>query len=297
MDWNDLRYFLAVARAGNLAGAARDLKVEHTTVSRRLAALERDLDAKLFQRGAHGFSLTSAGERIREHAEAMERAAEAVLRAARDDAKIEGVVRLTTSEAMSGFLVRRFGALRARFPGLVVEVLSGNERFDLSRGEADFAVRSMATADPELKVRKLASMPWGLYAAAGYCALRGRPRSARDLAGHDLIGYEKGMRETPGALWLAEHGAGAQVVMQGNSIMSALNAALAGMGIAAVPDFLAAGESTLERVAAETVGQRDVYLVYHPDRAAIPRVRAVIDFVIEAYAEGMPGPKAPAAGG
>ena len=239
-DWNDLRYFLAVCRAGTLAGAARDLRVRHSTVGRRLEALEQALGVSLFTRTPDGFVLTEAGAGIRPLAEEAERAAVAIERqVAGGDQRIEGAVRLTTSEAFSGFLVRRLAALHERHPDLMVEVLAGNRFFDLTRGEADLALRIAATTQPDLICKRIGSAGWSVYAAAGYLARRGMPASLDDLSGHDVIGFDEIHGPGAGALWLADHAGGAEVVMRGNSIVAVLNAAIVGMGIAILPCFLA----------------------------------------------------------
>jgi DNA-binding transcriptional LysR family regulator len=285
MDWNDLRYLIAIAREGTLAGAARALGVQHTTVSRRLQALESDLGIKLLHRTPDRVALLPCAQEMLADAERMEQAALAIERRAAGDLRVEGTVRVTTSELMTAFLVKRLGALRARHPALTVEVISGNERLDLARGEADVAVRIAATTQPDLIVRKLGRCPWALYAAGSYVEARGRPASARALAGQDLIGFDETMKNVPGALWFEQHGAGAKIVFRGNSIVSALNGALVGLGVAALPFFVGDAEPTLVRVASEDVGNRDISLVYHPDVAKAARVRAVMDFLVEAFSE------------
>jgi DNA-binding transcriptional LysR family regulator len=286
MDWNDLRYFLAVRRAGTLAGAARALGVEHSTVSRRLAALEDALGTKLFLRGPDGFSSTPAGDQIAPLAESMEASAQAVARkVAGDNERVEGTVRLTTSEAFSGFMVKSLARLRARHPALLVEVLSGNKNLDLSRGEADVAVRMTATSDPELLLRKLGVCGWALYATRGY--LEGRAARPRldALAGHDIITYDDTLARIPGALWLKDHGDGANVVLRGNSIVSVLNACIVGMGVTVLPCFMADPEPTLVRLAPDVLGTREMWMVVHPDRARVARVRVVMDFLVELLTE------------
>jgi len=286
VDWNDLRYFLAVRRAGTLAGAARALKVEHSTVSRRLTALEESLGARLFLRGPEGFSPTPAGDRLLPLAESMEAAVVAIDRqVSGGDERVEGTVRLTASEVFSGFVVKRLGRLRERHPDLVVEVLTGNQAFDLSRGEADLAIRIMATADPELLVRKVVDCGWAMYAAFGYVERRGTPPNPETLAGHDLIGYDDTMARVPGALWLAAHGGGANIVLRGNSIMAVLSACLAGLGVTVLPCHLGDVESTLVRLAPAVLGSRPMFLVVHPDLARVARVRVVMDFLIEIMTE------------
>jgi DNA-binding transcriptional LysR family regulator len=211
IDWNDLRYLLAVRRAGTLGAAARTLGVEHTTVGRRLAALESALGAKL-----------------------------------------------------------------------LVEVLSGNAALDLVRREADFAVRMVKTTAPDLVERRIGSVGWALYAAEAYVARKGPIASTTDLRGHDVVGYGDTLANVPGPKFLSEHGEGTNLVMRGNSIVSVLNAVSVGMGLSALPCFLAANEPTLRRLTPDVLAERDVWLVYHPEVAKIARVRAVLDFVIEA---------------
>ena len=285
LDWNDLRYFLAICRAGTLAGAARALHVRHSTVGRRLDALEAALAVTLFARTPDGFVLTAAGAEIRPLAEEAERAVAAVeRRVAGGDERIEGTVRLTTSEAFSGFLVRRLGALHERHPGLIVEILTGNRSFDLARGEADIALRIAATTQPELICKRVGIAGWSVYAAANYLARCGTPASLDDLSGYEVIGFDETMQQVPGALWLNAHAGKAEVVMRGNSIVAVLNGAIVGMGIAVIPCFLGEAEPSLKRLTDAVIGVRDVWLVFHPDVARIARVRTVIDFITDMLA-------------
>ncbi len=282
LDWNDLRYFLAVCRAGTLAGAARDLNVRHSTVGRRLEALERALAVSLFTRTPDGFVLTEAGAGILPLAEEAGRAAVAIERqVAGGDKRIEGTVRLTTSEGFSGFLVRRLAALHERYPDLMVEVLSGNRFYDLARGEADLAVRMGVTTRGDLVSKRIGMAGWSVYAAASYLARRGTPASLDALAGHDIVGFDQAMAGAPGARWLDGHAGDAEVVMRGNSIVAVLNAAIVGMGIAVLPCFLAEGEPGLKRLSDKVIDSQEIWLVFHPDVAKIARVRTVIDFVAE----------------
>jgi DNA-binding transcriptional LysR family regulator len=285
VDWGDVRFFLAAARCGSLGAAARELGVEHTTVSRRLAALEESLGAKLFARTPDGLALTPAGAEVLPLAENIEQAAQAIERSASArDARVAGTVRVTTSESFTAFLVKHLAELRARHPGLLIEVRSGNQSLDLTRGEADLAVRLAKTTQRDLVVRKLLDMGWSLYAAAGYLKERGSPANTNDLRGHDVVSYDDVMSGVPGAQWLAAHTGGANVVLRGNSLPSVLSAVIAGLGISVVPCFLAEVEPTLRRLTPDVLGTRELTLVVHPDMAKVARVRAVMDFVIEVTA-------------
>ncbi|HWA43973.1 MAG TPA: LysR family transcriptional regulator [Hypericibacter adhaerens] len=278
MDWDDLRFFLAIYRAGSTSGAARALGVQHTTVGRRLTGLEEALGTSLFARTAMGLVPTTAADDILAHAQEVERHVQSIGRTVESgDHRFEGVVRLTTSEAFSGYFVRRLSKLHRDHPRLVVEVLSGNRVFDLSRGEADLAVRIAPTPQLDVVCRCIGHANWGLYASEGYIAARGQPSAG--FGGHAVIGYDPSLAFTPGAMWLAEHARAAEVPIRANSITSALNAAIVGIGIAAIPCFLADGEPTLRRVTNDTVGQREIWLVFHPDVGRIARVRCVMDFV------------------
>lgn len=283
-DWNDLRYFLAIARAGSLAGAGRELGVEHTTVGRRLLALEAELGTRLFLRGRDGLVATEAGRGILPLAEEIEARFDAIERrlSAGDD-KVEGTVRFSISEAFTGYFVQQFGSLRERHPNLTVQISSGNHSADLMRGEADLAVRAREVTEPDLIARKVAVAGWSLYAAPEYVARKGAPVTPEDLHGHDVIGFDDSLANTPGGLWLGAHTQGANVVMRGNSIVAALNAAVCGMGISAVPCFLAEAEPRLRRLTPRVLGGRDIFLVVHPDLARVARVRAVMDFVVESF--------------
>lgn len=281
LDWNDLRYFLALRRVGSLAGAARTLGVEHSTVSRRLNAIEQALGARLFTRTPDGFVATRAGEEIGPLAEGVEKSIEEIVRrVSGEDDRIAGVVRVTTSEAFTPFLVKRLQPLRERHPDLIVEVLSGNESLDLSRREADLAVRMAETRQPELKVARIASIGWSLYASKSYVERKGRA-TTENLAGHDVVAYDATMSGVPGGQWIGANSDGANIVMRGNSLLSVLNAVVVGMGVSVLPCFIAEPEQTLVRLTSEVLGSRDVWLVLHPDIARIARVRAVIDYVKE----------------
>jgi DNA-binding transcriptional LysR family regulator len=283
VDWNDLRYLLAIARTGTLAGAARDLGVEHTTVGRRLNALESALGTRLFTRGPDGFTPTHAARDILPLAEEIAARVESIERRAGDDARVEGTVRLTTSEALGGYLVKQLVTLRERHPALLVEILSGNRAFDLMRGEADLAVRIRPTTEPDLLTRKIAVAGWALYGTPAYVARRGAPASAEDLRGHDVVTFDESMGAIPGALWLQKHGEGTSCVMRANSIVAAFNAVILGLGVSVLPCFMSDPEPALRRLAPQVLGGRDIFLVAHPDVARVARVRAVMDFVVESF--------------
>jgi DNA-binding transcriptional LysR family regulator len=285
LDWNDLRYFLALSRAGTLAGAARELGVEHSTVGRRLAALESDLGVRLFTRGPSGLTPTAAGEEILDSALRIAALVDGIeRRVSGADARVEGTVRLTIPEAHNVYVVQELGALRERHPALLLDIVSDNREVDLRRGEADLALRLRDSSDPELVVRKIGCAGWSLYASPAYLQRKGRLPSLDDLSGHDVIGFDGSLANVEGAVWLRERARHANVVLRGNSLTAVHRAASVGLGLAPLPCFDADDDAALERLTPELIGSREILLVVHPDLARVARVRATMDFLIELFA-------------
>jgi len=284
MDWNDLRYFLTIARSGSLAKAARELSVEHTTVSRRLGALEEDLGTRLFARGPAGLVLTAPGknmlpivECIAEQISSIERCVSGL------DGRVAGAVRLTIPESGNNYFMQRLGELRSRHPELVIELISDNRALDIRRGEADIAVRFAANPDQDLVVRKAGKAGWSLYASPAYLARKGPLVSITDVTGHELIGYADLLAMVEGEQWLRSLRPAPTVVMRGNNIAAVTRAAVEGIGIAPLPCFAAAPETGLVRITPELIGEREITLVVHPDLVRVARVRATMDFLIELF--------------
>ncbi|HYG67923.1 MAG TPA: LysR family transcriptional regulator [Anaeromyxobacteraceae bacterium] len=285
MDWNDLRYFLAVARSGSLTRAARELCVEHATVSRRLGALEADLRARLFARGPAGLTLTPAGASLLPFVDAIAAQIAALERSVSGaDAKVAGTVRLTIPESGNAYFMEKLAELRGRHPELVIELLSENRTLDLRRGEADVAVRFSDNLDRELIVRKAGTAGWSLYASPAYLARKGPLASTDDLRGHELIAFADSLERIEGARWARSLDPPPAIVMRGNSIAAVARAAAAGIGVAALPCFVASQEPGLVRLTPCLVGRRDILLVAHPDLVRVARVRATLDFLLEVFA-------------
>ena len=286
-EWSDLRHFLEVHRSGTLSGAARALGVNQTTVGRRLAVLEQALGARLFDRTPDGFVLTTAGERILGAVEKVEEASLLVERqAGGEDARLEGNVRVATSEAFAtGFLLDRLGEFSELHPGITLELAVGQPSVDLSRREADLAVRfrygGMAPAQPNLLAKKLGRMAFALYGSTSHLERHGTPRRADDLAGRRVLVYDDDLPAIPGVAWLREHGAAARVIARCGSILALFSAARGGAGLAVLPCFLGARESSLRRIEPPTtLDWADMWLVVHPDLRSVARIRAVMDWIV-----------------
>jgi DNA-binding transcriptional LysR family regulator len=286
-DWENLRVFLEVARAGTLAAAGRKLELDNTTVGRRLAKLERELAAKLFARTPDGMLLTVAGEAMRAAAEEMEQAVlRGEQRALGADKSLAGLVRIATTEMIAQAVVLpAVQKLRDRHPQIRVELLTGAGRLDLSRREADLALRYVRPEAGELLVRKAGAVAYGAYAAKRYLAERGWPKLGDGFAGHDLLTYDPTIRSWGSGL-AGQPISDARVVLRSNSTLSMLRAVQLGLGIGAVPCFLARADKSLARVPAGAPPEVDpLWLVLHPDVARTGRVRAVLDAVEARLAE------------
>ena len=282
MDWDDVRFFLTVYRSGSSNAAARKLRVQHTTVGRRLAVLEAALGERLFIRTPEGLTPTEAAVAIAPFAEEAERCFLAIERQVRrTDGGIEGKVRLTTSEAFSSYLIRHLAKLQARHPNLTVEIDTSNAVSDLARGEADIAVRMVPTAQQDMICRRIGEAGWSLFGSADYVARRGFPNLANGLAGHDVIGFGESLAESPGARWLGTNANDAHVPLRGESIVAVINAASAGIGMALAPCFLASTAPNLRQLVPQVLTSREIWLVYHPEVARLARVRVAIDFIVE----------------
>ena len=282
--WDDARYFLEIHRAGSLSAAGRGLRVNQSTVGRRLAALESVLGVRLFDRTPEGYVLTPAGEVLLPRAERME---EEALAAARDvaggEARLAGTVRLTAPEAFgSRFLTARLADFHRRYPDITLELVADNRAFSLSRREADVALRLARPVQPLLVTRQVAEVGTTLYASKDYLAARGKPRPGHQLSGHQLIGFDETFQPEAEVRWLAQHARSARVVFKSNSPQSQLAAAEAGMGLALLPCYLADPVPGLVRVLPVSKGVvRGLWLVLHRDLRHTARVRALADFLSE----------------
>jgi DNA-binding transcriptional LysR family regulator len=282
-DWTDLRYLLAIHRGHTLSAAARKLGVNQTTVGRRLDALEAALGARLFRRASDGYFLTRDGERALAHAERIEEEMHALERdITGDDARPEGVVRLTTFESLGiRFVAPWLGRFRARYPAIDVQLNLDNRPLNLSRREADLAVRPSRPTQAALQIRKIGSIAAGLYASPAYLERRGEPRSVDDLAGHDFIADEETNAHYFIQRWMLRLARGAPVALRCNLASAQAAAAADGVGIAALYCYLGDAERGLRRVLPEEELVSDLWLAVHRDLQYAARVRALIDFLVE----------------
>ena len=250
-DWNDLKYLLALSKEGSTLAAARALGVDQSTVQRRLAELERRLGLALARREREGYRLTDTGRALLESAGQVQEAIEAFahqVALARDSAT--GVVRVTCPEPIAlrlarSALIERF---HARHPGLQVDFLLSDRYLDLTKGEADIALRSGDTDHGELIGRKIGDSLWAVYGSRAYIERRGQPASVEELAAHDLVGFDASMAQHRAAVWLRAVAPESRVVARNNSVLGVLTSARAGLGLAPLPTAIADAEEDLVRV-------------------------------------------------
>jgi DNA-binding transcriptional LysR family regulator len=284
-DWNDLRYFLAVARHGSTLAAARALNMNQSTVQRRLSGLERCIGKPLVTRHPNGYRLTELGQAMRVHAERVEQAVLAfeqeLERSSRD---VAGVLRVTCPEPIvyritQSALLERF---KARHPDLRIEFVITDKYVDLSKGEADVALRSGDTDDGDLVGRKIADSIWAVYASRQYVERHGAPASVRDLERHAVVGFDDTMAGHRAALWLAKIAPQAKVVARNNSVLGLVYAVKSGIGLGALPTAIGDAHEDLVRVLGPIPELARAWrILAHPEVRRTPRVAAFFDFIAD----------------
>jgi len=279
LAWDDLRIFLAVHRARSHAGAARALRTASTTVGRRLTAIEAAVGARLFTRTPEGLAPSAVAQRLLPHAERVEAEvleAERALSGA--DARPTGSVRVTSGDGFATFvLAPALPAFLAEHPGLMVEIRADVRALDLTRGEADVAVRLFRPRERSLVARRLGLERYGLFAAPGYLARHGTPRQARDLARHDLVLYDHDLDRMRTQAWVRQTAAGARVAVRASTTTTMHAACAAGAGIALLTVSTVRGDPAFSPVLPSLrPPDNEIWAVTHPDLRTSARVVAVL---------------------
>jgi DNA-binding transcriptional LysR family regulator len=282
-DWSDLRHFLAVARHGSTIRAAKALGMNQSTVQRRVALLERQLGRSLFERRVDGYRLTRLGEELRPIAERVETAiADFGRHAASSDTELVGSIRLTCPETVGYRMIKSalLDRFHARYPGLRVEIVMVDAILDLAKGEADIAFRTSDPQDQTLVARKVAEVPWAVFASRSYVDRRGTPKALEDLANHDVVQFDGPIADHPAARWMKAHASHARVTARCTSTPALVLAVKSGAGISPLPVIAVEGEPDVVRLFDRIRELRlPFYLVFHRDMRRNPRVRAFCDFV------------------
>ncbi|RFB78143.1 LysR family transcriptional regulator [Methylovirgula sp. 4M-Z18] len=283
MDWDNARVFLAVARAGQFLAAARQLRVDHATVSRRVGAFEQQLGAKLFDRRPMGCFLTPAGEQLLAAAERME--AE-MLRIQADlsasDVSISGTVRIGAPDGFGTlFLTRQIAKLMARHPSLTLQLVPVPRTFSLSKREADIAIVIDRPEEGRLAVRKLADYTLHFYAAKSYLANHAPPRTLDDLSAHTLVTYVQDILFSPALNFMPQLFAPQYRRFECASALGQASAVAAGAGLGVLHDYASWRDPALQVVLPDVVFGRTYWLVSHADTRDLMRVKTVSDFIVQ----------------
>ena len=280
-DWNDLRYFLELARQGRLAPAARRLQVDQSTVGRRIAELEKALNTQLFHRAPSGYVLTEAGHRLLGYAESIEVNTIAVSENAGQSAALTGTVRLATMEGLASFYVApRLVEFYASHPGILVELIISTQLLNLTKREADVSLSFVRPSGPRLIVRRSGQVDLCLYGTPAYLEQHGTPRSLEDLRNHRFVAYIDDLVQIAEVLWLYDAIHEPNVVFRSTSMISQHNAAAAGLGLVMSPSFIAAGDARLRPLRIEGLSvKRELWLSTHEDFRYMGRVKELMEFL------------------
>jgi DNA-binding transcriptional LysR family regulator len=276
-DWDDLRLFLAVARARRLAPAARTLALDPTTIGRRLTRLSEALDAPLFETVGGERRLTARGEALFAHAERVERAALAALGdVSGDSSRLSGLVRLSVAEGFAtAILAPALPAFHAEHPAIRLDLVTASGFLNPSKREADMAVMLARPRKGRLVAAKLGDYRLRLYAAPAYLGRQGAPARREDLSGHSLIGYVPEFLYTPELDYLDEVSPGLEPAIRSTSINVQHQLIASGAGIGVLPSFIGGRDAGLVAVLPEVAVQRAYWLVTHGDLRRLARIEAV----------------------
>jgi DNA-binding transcriptional LysR family regulator len=279
-DWNDLRPFLAVADTGSLTAAARKLDLQHSTISRRIAALEHALGTRLFHRTPGGTSLTETGQRLLPLARKADAALAALALAARGAVP---PLRLSLPTGLAPLLAPALASIAAKHPSLSIELLATSQSTDLSAGTADIALRLAPTTDPTLVIRTIGTVGLSLYASPAYLAAHPLPDPTR-LHGHHLIGLHPDLAASPAAQWIDRHAADANIVLRLTQMAEVRATAASGVGLALLPCILADAAPDLLRVDPRVLVRLPLTMVCRRDVADDPTGRRILTLIAAAIA-------------
>ena len=281
-NWDDISVFLVLARHRSLSSAARELNVNHSTIGRRIRALESSLETKLFERTRHGFLLTDDGNRLLHDAEGIEVHVNNIAAQFRDEtARVTGTVRVATMEAIGSlFLAPRFSMLYERHPSVRVELVTASHWINLSKREADVLISFPKPRGQRIATEKIGEFALFLYASEDYLDEHGVPQSIDDLHKHVFIDYIDELVVISAVQWLSDVIRVSDTAFRSTSLVAQYHAATAGIGIAMLPTFVAQTDPRLRRVLPnQVIVKRDFWLSAHNDIEHIARVRQVVQFL------------------
>ncbi len=281
IDWSDLRFVLAIARDGSALRAAQALGVNQTTVMRRIAQLEAAIGATLFERKQSGYHPTALGQRIAAVAARIEDEVAALESAiGAEQRMLSGAVRLTTSEALASHLITPLlPRFRKEHPGITIELMAEDRRFDLARGDADVALRTGSRpSGGGIVVRRMPNVGWSVYCSRGYAEEHGAPAHVDALDGHPVVGVDGALARRPPSQFLLQAAPNSTVIARSNSMPNLVSALRAGLGIAMLPCLIGDTEPDLVRCLSPVREvESEMWLIVREEVKSAPHIRAFSD--------------------
>jgi DNA-binding transcriptional LysR family regulator len=281
LEWDLLRLFLAVARAGKLTAGARQLRIDHSTLSRRLAALEQALGAKLFNHSVTGYSLTPQGEQLLMRAEAIESSVFALDREFGQTSRVSGTVRIGAPDGFGTTVIApAIGKLATAHPDLGIELVATPRAFSLSKREADIAIALARPPRGRLHGRKLTDFEVGVYAAKAEPALWRTIEKPSDFEGLPFIGYIEDQIYAPELEFLQEISKSIVPRIRSSTLIAQWQATTTGAGLGVLPCFIAESDERLVRILAHEVAiKRSLWMIVHSDMRDTARVQVTCEFI------------------
>lgn len=286
MNWDDLRYVLALHRQGSHKGVGRLLRVDPTTVGRRIAALEAEAGARLFVRTPERLKATPAGLVLSRHAERIEAEVLAAGRELVGEAKaLAGPLRVTGGDALiNHVVVPALAELLTSHPGLAIELRTETAIVDLSRREADVALRLVRPKEPALAARRMGELPFGIFASESYLERAGRPRTLSAAAAHPFIGYYAAFDHLPQVRWLHRAVRPIRYALRASTLTSQVLACGEGLGLALLPVFSALRDRRLHQLFGGQAGPtRELWTVFHSDMRGDPRISNLLGWLSKIF--------------
>lgn len=281
-NWNDIRYFLVLSRTCSFVSAATQLKVTHSTVSRRISALEEALQTRLFVRTEKGCRLTLAGEQLMPLAEELEKTAlKFQAQVFGKDNQLSGTIRIGTPDGLgNSFLAPRLCALQGNNPELEIELIAVPIYASLSKREVDILITLRKPSTAKIVAQRIMPYRFGLFASQQYLERVAPIETMVDLAMHTFVGYIDDLIYDQRLRFLEEFSPALNTAFRSSTILAQMNAIKAGAGIGVLPYFLAHNERELVAVLPEQYIEREFWLQVNPESRQLARVRAAIDFII-----------------
>tara|TARA_R110002096_G_scaffold209855_3_gene397055 strand:- start:230 stop:1102 length:873 start_codon:yes stop_codon:yes gene_type:complete len=280
IDWNDLPYFLAVAKSGTLMGASKQLNVNHSTVFRRINALEDKLGTRLFERMAEGYVLTEIGHAVLQHAEVVENSIHSLERAvAGNDFELSGEIRITAPFSLAEHvLVPCIAKFRLKHPGITINIIVSSALYDLSRRDADIAIRSTNNPPDYLIGRKVTDLTWSVYASKGYLKKYGIPRAISDMENFDLIGVDESLLRIEAYKWLMNNFPNDSFCCSASDVKTISTLCHEELGVAVLPTNYF-NKSLVKLFDIEPEFKDGIWILTHPDLRRVTRIKEFSQFL------------------